>query len=58
MQEGLGLAAELDGLGICDVEARIIDANVRAQVPGGERVLVGGIATEEQDRREAGGVVL
>ena len=49
LQEGLGLAAQLDLLGVGDVERGAVEADVGAEVPGGERGLVGGIAADEQD---------
>ena len=61
---GFGLTLQLDGLGIRNVETRTIEANVGAQFPGEERMLVGGIAADEQDGwggcdvAEAGGLVL
>ncbi len=49
VEEGFGLAAELDLGGVGDVELCAVEADVGAEVPGGERGLVGGVAADEQD---------
>src|SRR5262249_13712722 len=54
LKESFGLAAELDLFCVCDVEARLMEANVGAEVPGGAWGLAGGVAADDEDR----GVVL
>jgi hypothetical protein len=54
MHEGFGLAAELDLFVVGDVDAGVVVADVGADVPGGERCLVGGVAPDEED---GGGVL-
>ena len=56
LERGFGLALELDGRGVGDVEARAIEAHVGAQQPGEERMLVGGIAADEQNGAGGGDV--
>ena len=41
-----------------DVEAGVVEADVGAEIPGGERGLVGGIAAEEHDGGGGLGVAL
>ena len=53
---GLGLALELDGFGIRDVEAGLVQAHVRAQLPGQQGMLFGGIAADEKNGRSGGDV--
>ena len=53
---GFGLAVELDGLGVGDVEARAVEAHVGAEQPGEERMLFGGVAADEQDGGGGGDV--
>ena len=45
----LGLALELDGPGVGDVKAGPVEAHVGAEMPGEERMLIGGIAADKQD---------
>ena len=51
LHEGLSLAAQLDLVGIGDVEFGSIEADIRADVPCRERRLLGGIAADQQQCR-------
>ena len=53
---GFGLAVELDGSGVGDVEAGAVEAHVGAEQPGEERVLLRGIAADEKDGGSGGNV--
>ena len=50
LEEGPGLAGELDLLVINEVEAGGVGADAGAEVPGGEGVLVGGVTAKNHDR--------
>ena len=56
VEEGLGLAAELDLGMIRNIEAGAVEADVRAQVPRGQRILVRRVAAEDHDG--GGGLVV
>ena len=49
MEEGLGLAAQLDLGGVGDEEPGAVEANIGAQVPGSRGRLVCGIAADQEN---------
>ena len=56
LREGRRLAAQLDRIRIRHVELGAMQANVAANLPGQQRMLVGRIVADQQDRRRVGDV--
>jgi hypothetical protein len=53
VREDAGLPAQLDGLRVRGVEPRLVQADVGADLPGEQRMLVGRVVADEQHRRRA-----
>ena len=53
-QRGLGLPFQLDGPVVGHIESGAVQAHVGAQIPGQERMLLGGIAANQQNRQRRG----
>jgi len=47
----LGLACEFDGVRVGDIKLCLVQANIIANLPGEERVLLGRIVPNEKNRR-------